>query len=132
MGTLGLGGNDAAWGDATTVGDLGGGDTAGLAVGLAGGRRLLGSWDIDDVELAASSGLGGVVLSRVVRDVVAVNDVLGTISMQREGLCDVETYVVPVALALLQGGALKLEGANPSSGLLGVLGEGKLTLVAVP
>lgn len=117
VGTLGLGSNDALWGDTTALGNGGGRDTAGLAVGRAGaGRRgLLGGWDVDDVQLAAGGGLGGVVLSGVVRDVVAVDDV-----------------VVPVALALLQGGALELEGADPSSGLLGVLGKGKLTLVAVP
>jgi hypothetical protein len=56
-----------------------------------------------------------VVLGGVVGDVVAVDDV-----------------VVPVSLALLQSGALELEGADPASGLLGVLGEGKLALVAVP
>lgn len=55
------------------------------------------------------------VLGGIVRDVVAVDDV-----------------VVPVSLTLLESGALELEGADPSTGLLGVLGEGKLTLVAVP
>lgn len=49
------------------------------------------------------------------RDVVAVDDV-----------------VVPVALALLESGAVELEAASPASGLLGVLGEWELTLVAVP
>ena len=42
------------------------------------------------------------------------------------------TYVVPVALALLQGSALELEGTSPATGLLGVLGKRELTLVAVP
>jgi len=56
-----------------------------------------------------------VVLGRVVRDVVAVNDV-----------------VVPVALALLECGAVELEASGPASGLLGVLGEWELSLVAVP
>lgn len=43
-----------------------------------------------------------------------------------------ETYVVPVALSLLQGLSLELEASDPASGLLGVLGERELTLVAVP
>ena len=55
------------------------------------------------------------VLGGVVGDVVAVNDV-----------------VVPVALALLECGAVELEASVPSSRLLLVLGEGKLALVAVP
>jgi hypothetical protein len=112
-GALGLGGNDALWADGTALCDGSGRDAAGLAVG-AGGRGL-GSWDVDDVELAASGGLGGVVLGRVVGDVVAVNDV-----------------VVPVALALLEGGTVELEAAGPASGLLEVLGERELALVAVP
>jgi hypothetical protein len=56
-----------------------------------------------------------VVLGGVVRDVVAVNDV-----------------VVPVALALLECGAVELEASSPATGLLGVLGERELALVAVP
>jgi len=43
-----------------------------------------------------------------------------------------EVYVVPVSLTLLQGSAWELEGSDPSSCLLGVLGERKLALVAVP
>jgi hypothetical protein len=110
-GALGSWGDDAAGAESAALGDGGGRDTAGLAVG---GRRL-SSGDVDDVKLAASGGLGGVVLGGVVRDVVAVNDV-----------------VVPVALALLECGAVELEAASPASRLLGVLGERKLTLVAVP
>lgn len=49
------------------------------------------------------------------RDVVAVDDV-----------------VVPVSLALLQSSALELEAADPSTGLLGVLGERELSGVVVP
>jgi len=56
-----------------------------------------------------------VVLGGVVRDVVADDDV-----------------VLPVALALLECRAVELEGTDPSTGLLGVLGERELTLVAVP
>lgn len=111
-GALGLGGDDALWGEGAALGDVGGG-AAGLAV-RAGGLGGLG-WDVDDVELAASGGLGGVVLGGVVRDVVAVDDV-----------------VVPVSLTLLEGGTLELEGADPATGLLGVLGEWELSLVAVP
>lgn len=108
-GALGLGGNDALWAEGTALGD---GSVA--LVGRAG-RRGLGGWDVDDVELAASGGLGGVLLGWVVGDVVAVNDV-----------------VVPVALALLEGGTVELEAASPAAGLLLVLGKGELTLVAVP
>jgi hypothetical protein len=112
-GALGLGGDDALWAEGTALCDGSGGDTARLAVS-AGGRRL-GGGDVDDVKLAAGSGLGGVVLSRVVGDVVAVDDV-----------------VVPVALALLEGGTVELEAAGPSTRLLLVLGERELALVAVP
>lgn len=112
-GALGLGGDDAAGGDTTALGDVLR-SAAGLAGGLGGCGSSLGR-DVDDVQLAASGGLGGVVLGGVVRDVVAIDDV-----------------VVPVALALLECGALELEAANPTTGLLGVLGERKLTLVAVP
>jgi hypothetical protein len=56
-----------------------------------------------------------VVLGGIVRDVVAVDDV-----------------VVPVTLTLLESSTLELEGADPTTGLLGVLGKGKLALVAVP
>jgi hypothetical protein len=43
-----------------------------------------------------------------------------------------KTYVVPVTLSLLQGLSLELEASDPATGLLGVLGKRKLTLVAVP
>jgi len=56
-----------------------------------------------------------VVLGGVVRDVVAINDV-----------------VVPVALSLLQSLSLELEASDPASGLLGVLGKWELSLVVVP
>jgi hypothetical protein len=56
-----------------------------------------------------------VVFCGVVRDVVAVNDV-----------------VVPVALALLQHVVLESEGAEPSAALLGIFGEGELSCVIVP
>jgi hypothetical protein len=110
---LGLGSDDALWAEGTALCDGSGGDTARLAVGAGGGR--LGGGDVDDVELAASGGLGGVVLGWVVRDVVAVNDV-----------------VVPVALALLECSTVELEASGPASRLLKVLGERELTLVAVP
>lgn len=41
-------------------------------------------------------------------------------------------YVVPVALTLLQGGALKPEGTLPSARLGGVLGQRKLAGIVVP
>lgn len=85
-----------------------------MAGGLGGGSGGLGR-DVDDVELAAGRRLGGVVLSGVVGDVVSVDDV-----------------VVPVALALLESSTLELEAADPTTGLLGVLGKWELALVAVP
>jgi len=112
-GTLGLGGSDAGRGQSAALGDVLGG-AAGLAGRGSGGSGRLGG-NVDDVELAAGGGLGGVVLGGVVGDVVAVNDV-----------------VVPVALALLEGLALELEASGPSSDLLGVLGKGKLSGVVVP
>lgn len=112
-GALGLRGDDAAGGNTTALGDVLG-SAAGLARGLGGSGSGLGG-DVDDVQLAASGGLGGVVLGGVVRDVVTVDDV-----------------VVPVALALLEGSTLELEAADPTTGLLGVLGKGKLALVTVP
>ena len=42
------------------------------------------------------------------------------------------TYVVPVALTLLQGRALEPEGTLPSPRLGGVLGERKLASIIVP
>jgi hypothetical protein len=44
----------------------------------------------------------------------------------------VTTYIVPVALTLLQSGALKPEGTFPSTRLGGVLGERKLAGIVVP
>jgi hypothetical protein len=112
---VGLGGNDPGGRERAALGDGGGADWA-RAAGRGGGlsRGALG-WDVEDVELAASGGLGGVRLGGVVRDVVAVNDV-----------------VVPVSLALLESGALELEVSDPSTGFLGVLGERELPGVVVP
>jgi len=50
-----------------------------------------------------------------VRDMIAVDDV-----------------IVPVSLTLFQRSALELEASDPSTALLGVLGERELTLVVVP
>jgi hypothetical protein len=55
------------------------------------------------------------VFGGIVRDVVAIDDV-----------------VVPVPLALLQCVALELEGSHPSTALLRVLGERKLSRVIIP
>jgi len=75
------------------------------------------AWDIKDVQDAASGGLGGGVLSRVVRHMVAVNDV-----------------VVPVSLAGFESRSLESECTLPRTGLGGslVLGERKLPGVVVP
>jgi hypothetical protein len=51
----------------------------------------------------------------IVRDMIAVDDV-----------------VVPVPLSLLQRSALEFEASQPSTALLGVLGERKLSRVVVP
>jgi hypothetical protein len=118
VGALWAWGNDARWRNTAALWDGGSADAAGLAGGAltwCRGRCLGLSRNVEDVELAAGGGLGGGVLGRVVRDVVAVNDV-----------------VVPVPLALLQGGALELEASQPAAALLGVLGEGKLARVVVP
>ena len=85
----------------------------GLGCSLNGGG--LGSWDVEDVELAASGWLGDGLAGWVVRDVVAVDDV-----------------VVPVSLALLQCGAWEAEGTLPATSLLGILGEWELPVVVVP
>ena len=107
---------DLRWRERAALGDVGGA----LAAGLAGrldwdGLTGLGGWDVEDVELAAGGGLSDGLTGWVVRDVVAVDDV-----------------VVPVALALLQGGALEAESALPAASLAGVLGKRELAVVVVP
>jgi len=119
----GCGGNDfrrgerAAFGNgrrAGPAGVAGGGGFLCGAGGVDGGRRCL-TRDVEDVEFATGGGLCGVVFGRVVRDVVAVDDV-----------------VVPVALALLEGAVLEFEAPEPAAGLLGVLRERELAGVVVP
>ena len=107
---------DAGWGESAALGDAGGALAAGLAVGRLGndGTGLWG-WDVEGVELAAGGGLGDGLAGWVVGDVVAVDDV-----------------VVPVALALLEGGTLEAEGTLPATSLGCVLGKGKLAVVVVP
>jgi hypothetical protein len=83
---------------------LGGSGSGGLARG-----------DIENIELATSGGLDYGITGGIVRDVVAVNDV-----------------VVPVALALLQGLALEAESALPATSLVGIFGERELAVVVVP
>jgi hypothetical protein len=127
VGRHGLGGLDLGDREGAALGDVAGARSLGRA-GLGrlaargrglGGRSLggLGSLGgIEDVEGAASGGLDGRLLAGVVRDVVAVDDV-----------------VVPVALASLDGGGLEAEGALPRTlGRALVLGKGELTSVAVP
>jgi len=134
IGRHGLGGLDLGDGQGAALGDidgeagrpvLGRGLVLGAGVAgraLVGGRRLgrlgrLVGGDIQDVQLAASGGLDGGLLAGVVRDVVAVDDV-----------------VVPVALAGLERGALEAEGTLPRAGLGGrlVLGKRELTDIVVP
>lgn len=115
LGALDLGGREGA-----TLGDVGG-DAAGLAGSALGGSGSglggtgLGDGDVEDVELAASGGLGGELVGGVVADVVAIDDI-----------------VVPVALALLESSTLEAEGTLPATGLGSVLGKRKLTVVVVP
>lgn len=106
-----LGGDDASGGDWAALGDGARGSARGAA-GLDGGS---GSWDIEDVQLAAGGGLDGVLAGGIVGDVISVKDV-----------------VVPVALALLDQGALEAERSLEATRLGGVLGERKLTGVVVP
>jgi len=108
-GALGLGGADGRGRDGATLGNDAG-VTAGGALGL--GRGGLGSGNIEDVELAASGGLDGVLAAGVVGDLVAV-----------------EHVVEPVALTGLEDRGLEAEGTLP--GALGAR-ERKLALVAVP
>ena len=75
----------------------------------------LGLWNVEGVQFAASGWLSDGLASRVVGDVVAIDDV-----------------VVPVSLALLQCRALESECPLPPAGLAGILGERKLPVVVVP
>jgi len=89
------------------------GRTDGLLGGSSGGGLARGN--VEDVELAASGGLDDGVAGGIVRDVVAIDDV-----------------VVPVALALLQGLALEAESTLPATSFGGILGERELAVVVVP
>jgi hypothetical protein len=85
-------------------------------VGLRGITATTGlaTGNIEDVKLAAGGGLDGVLDGWIVRDVIAVHDI-----------------VIPVAATQLQHGSLEAELANPGTGL--VFGrQGQLTRVVVP
>ena len=106
----GLGVRDAGRAQAAALRDL---DGHGWALRRGGDRARLGH--VEDVELAACGrllcrGLGG-----VVRDVVAVHDV-----------------VVPVALAGGQSRGLEAEVALPGAGFGGIFAERELARVVVP
>jgi hypothetical protein len=111
-GSIGLGGLgvlDPGGRESTAHGDVGG---AALAwAGRSGGR----TGDVEDVELAAGSGLDGEVGGGVVRNVVSIDDV-----------------VVPVSLTGLEHGALEAEVALPGTGLGSIPGERQLAVVVVP
>jgi len=79
VGTLRPWSDDAFGADAAALGNGGGRDAAGFAIsgGDGGNGRFLGGGDVDNVEFATGGGLDSVVFGGVVRDVVAVNDVLG-------------------------------------------------------
>jgi hypothetical protein len=79
------------------------------------GSRFGFPGNVEDVEFAAGGGLRGMVFGWVMRNMVAVDDV-----------------VVPVPLALLQRVPLELEASQPSAALLWILGQWKLACVIVP
>lgn len=93
---------DLGWGAWTTDWDIAG-DAAGAARAafLCAGGLGLGSWDIEDVELALSGWLEDGLVGWVVCAVVPIHDV-----------------VVPVALTGLHGASGESEGACPVTGRL--------------
>jgi len=110
---------DLGWRKRSTLGYCRGRDAA-LVPGGLGGRAsdhltTFCGWDVEGVELAASSGLGHGLAGGIMGNMVAVDDV-----------------VVPVSLTLLQSGALESECTFPATGFSGILGQGKLTGVVVP
>ena len=97
--------HDLGWGERAALGNTGGGNAARLARRLDwGGLAGLCGWDVEGVELAAGGGLSHGLAGWIVGDVVAVDDV-----------------VVPVALALLEGGSGEAEGTLPPTRLVGIL-----------
>nr|POE66119.1 hypothetical protein CFP56_54381 [Quercus suber] len=96
---------DERWGERAALGHVGLADAARMTGRLA--ARGLGRGDVEGVELAAGGGLDDMLAGGVMGDVVPVDDV-----------------VIPVALALLEGGAGEAELALPGADLAGVLGEG--------
>jgi hypothetical protein len=88
-----------AWGDTTATRNLLGhaaGRALGWLDGAGGAAGRLGSWDIEDVELAASGWLDNGLVGWIMGDVISVHDV-----------------VVPVSLTLLHGATLEAEGTVP-------------------
>jgi len=71
-------------------------------VGCRGGFRFSGN--VEDIELATGGGLGGMILGRIVRDVIAVDDV-----------------IVPISRALFQRIPLEFERSHPAPALSRVL-----------
>ncbi len=65
---------DARWRDSAAGGNFRA--AAAAAVGRRRRRRLFAAGHVEDVELAAGGGLDGVLGSGIVRDVVAVENVL--------------------------------------------------------
>jgi hypothetical protein len=108
---------DLGWGAWATDWDFAGNTAGATRAALFGARGLgLGSWDIEDVELALSGWLEDGLVGWVVCAVVPVHDV-----------------VVPVSLTGLHGTSGEAEGASPiTSGLGGRDGKRKLALVVVP
>jgi len=94
---------DLAGRERATFWDLGGLTNASLRHrngSIASGPR---GWNVEDIERAASGGLLGEGLSRVMRDVVPIHDV-----------------VVPISLPGLECGTLEAEGTLPSTGFGGI------------
>jgi len=81
--------------DTTATGNFYG-HAAGVALGGAGDGLGLGGWDVEGIELTASSWLNNRWVGWVVGDVVPVHDV-----------------IVPVALTLLHDAILEAKGASP-------------------
>jgi hypothetical protein len=112
-----LWGLDLRWGAWAADWDFSG-NTAGAArAALLGAWGLgLGSWDIENVELALGGWLEDGLVGWVVCAVVPIHDV-----------------VVPVSLTGLHGASSEAEGASPvTSGLGRSARKGKLALVVVP
>jgi hypothetical protein len=92
------GGLDLRWGNASALGNIFrvAARAPAATARFCGLSLAFGSWNIEDVELAAGSWLHNVLVGGVMGNVVPIHDV-----------------VVPVSLPLLHGATLEAEGAGP-------------------